>query len=555
MKKFSNIPVSAAPFVRRSRHDRRGGAYPVRAFIDKILNSIRAFFEKLSRGQRIRLGILGGAIIVLAVAVSLVLGRTNYATLYTNLDAATAGEILTELDTRGVTYETQGTGAILVPAEQVDELRMQLASQGYLSGAFTYDIFGQAEGFGTTDLEKQSYLLFQTEYNVRQQLLKLDKIKDCLVKINLPGSSTFVLTRNQETASASVTLDLRSGAVLTGDEVEAIAYTVAGGTSVPVENVYIVDTNARLYTIGDESTGSTAWSAQLQMENQVRIQLETQVENLLATVFGEGKVKASVAVALNFDTENVQSVEFAPPVDGETDGLVISMSELYEYTRDAAAAGEVGTDVNGIGVPEYPYGEDGEYDYRHIAREINYEINETVTMLEKAQATIKSLSIAVLVDSEAIKVDYTENVRSLVVNAIGVGENYITVERLPFQVSSAYADAIEAQNGAQRRKEMNAIIQTAIKWVVVLLLGLAVLAFLRTLLKTGTAQQQPALVAAGGVGGTVDYVADDGEERGSALEDIDLHSKSEGVAQLEKFIDRDSTAIAQLLRNWLLDDE
>lgn len=533
-------------------------------FVGSIWKSITGFFSKLEKKEKIRLAILAAVIIVLAIVVAVILNRTTYATLYSGLDAATAGEVITELDGMGVPYKTEGTGVILVPEEQVSRVRMQLASMGYLSEGFDYSIFGLGEGFGTTDLEKYTYKIYQLEYDVAKQLTTMEKIKSCLVKINLPETSSFVLSNNTQEASASVTLELVSGAVLSDSEVSAIAYTVSGGTSIPPENVYIVDRNANLYRVGDGSSGSTALAYQLELENQVRQKLETQVVNLLSAVFGEGRVKASVAVALSFDKETVQSVEFAPPVEGETEGLVISMSEVYEYTRDEAEGGVVGTDVNGIGTVEYPYDDnESDYAYRHIAREFNYEINETVTQLEKAQATVKSLSLAVLIDSGAIDADYTENVRNLVVNAIGVNDNYVSVERLPFESGSEdYAAAIEAQEEAAREARSAEIMKLVIRGAVIVLLGVMVLLFALSLIRSITRKDEPALIGEGiplePIGGGVDYAAD-----GDLTEDIfqraedeaDIGLKDDNIAQLEKFIDRDSKSIAQLLRNWLSDEE
>lgn len=530
----------------------------MRKFIDSLLKSITEFFTKLSKKEKIRLAALAVAIIALSIVVAVVLSRTTYATLYSG-DAETAGEIITELDSLGVTYKTPTSGTIQIPEDSVNQVKMQLAYLGYFSGGFSYEILSSVSGFGTTDYELQQYSMYQDEYNTRQQLLTIDKIKDCLVKIKIPESTSFVLSNNTEQASAAVTLELTSGATLSDSEVGAIAAVVSAGTSVPIENVFIVDTNANLYTVGGSDTsGAADLSYQLQLQNQVRTQLETQVVSLLATVFGDGRVKASVSVELSFDKETVQSVVFEPPVEGSEEGIVVSMSEVYEFARDSYASGVVGTDSNGIGTVEYPYGEDDEYYYYNIAKEINYEINETVTELEKAQATISRLSIAVLLDSEALAADYTENVRNLVVNAIGVNEDYITVERLPFQTDSdEFTSAIEAQEEIARKVRTMQLVELILKWAIILFLGLAVLAFLRTLVKA-LARPEPTLAfvgaaADGGMGDAIDYMADD--DILSVYNEVDLNSKSEGVAQLERFIDKDSKAIAQLLRNWLTDEE
>ena len=545
----------------------------MRKIIDSILKSLGDFFKNMSRRDRIRLAVLAVVIVVLSIVVTSVLGRTTYATLYTGLDAAKSGEIISELDGLGIPYKIEGTSTILVDEKQVSQVRMQLATMGYgVSNGFTYELMSMAEGFGRTDLEKQAAILAQTQENVRQQLLTMEKVDDCLVKIHVPDTSAFVLSKSTEVASASVTLILRSGATLTDSEVAAIANIVSAGTSVPIENVAIVDRSMRLYTVGgNDMPSSNDLSYQLDLEARVRSVLESQVIALLSPVFGADRVRVSVGVTLNFDDTSIHSVEFAPPVEDQLEGLVISMSELYEYSTDSTSGGVVGTDENGLGIPEYPYGSDDGYDYRHIARDVNYEINELVTQTKKARGTIRDLSIAVLLDSTAIDADYTGNVQSLVVNAVGVNSNYITVERLPFQTVGSFDAEIERQEAALKRVQNLEVVELILKAVVILFIAIAAISFLRTLLRGFIKQEEPVLAVAGvpvgSIGEGFDYVADEdisntlftenrdiGRDAGRDV-DIDLSGKSEGVMQLEKFIDKDSKAIAQLLRNWLVEDD
>lgn len=530
----------------------------MRSVIDSVLNSIKAFFAKLSKKDKIRLAVILIAIIILSVVIATVLGRTTYGVLYTNLEAADAGNVLASLEAMGIPTKTEGTGTILVPEDQVSTARMQLAASGFGSGGYGYDIFASASGFGTTEMERNTYLKYQNEANLRQTILTMEKISDCLVMINLPEESALAVSASQETASASVVLELAYGATLSNSEATAIAEIVSAGVAIPVENVRVIDTQMNVYSTGggtEDLMGSVTY--QYELERTVREQLQTQVVNLLSPVFGLNSVRASVNVTLQFDDEAVQSVEFEPPIDGETDGIAVSMYELYEYTRDDTAEGAVGTDTNGMGTIEYPYEDEDGYHYRQIVREVNYEINETVTTIQRAKGTVKNLSIAVLLDSEAMADDYTANVINLVSAALGVNDEYVSVERLPFQTdSSEYADAINAQNEVLKDMRTKEIILAIINGVVILLLVLLVISFIKTLFK-GFMKPKPQQALAGGPGSSINYIADEEGELESQTHyaDVELNSKPEGVKQLEKFIDKDPQAVAQLLRNWLSDDD
>lgn len=530
----------------------------MRETIDKAVKSITGFFAKLETKVKIRLAILAAVVVVLAIVVAVVLNRTTYATLYSSLDSATAGSIVTELTNLGIDYQTPNTSTILVPEDKVASTRMALAEMGYFSGDFNTSILDSGAGFGVTDYMEQEYSIRQKQADAMKQINMLSKVNSCLVKLNIPQTSSFVLSGSTgKEASAAVTLELAPGATLTDSEVESIASIITGGYDVPIENVHIVDRNGNLYKVGDENTagGTGAFSAQLELQEQVREKFETQIVNLLSSVYGPGKVKATARVELNFDKETQQKVEFAPPVEDSDEGLVVSMSRMYEYTRDVAAEGVVGTNSNGVAdFIEYPIENENEYAYRSIAEEFNYEINETVTQIEKAQATVSSLWISVLIDSETIEEDYTEEVRALVANAIGVNENYMTVQRLPFH-GDTYDDEIEAQEKALRDMRISSIIELVIKGVIVVLLVLAILAFLFTLAK-GLAPEEPILVTAGALAGEtdtsegIDFLVDE-----RSVQEIDLSAKSDEVLSLEKMIEKDSELVAQLLRNWLAEEE
>lgn len=531
----------------------------MRKLLDSISKALKSFFEKLTKKEKIRLAVLAAVIIVLSIIIATVLGRTQYGVLYTGLGEADAGNILSALEGMGVDTKTQGSGTILVPEERISELRMRLSAEGYQSGDFDYSIFQNASGFGTTDLEKQTYLQFQLQANLRDYIMKMEKIEDCAVLVNLPKESSYVLSSNSEPASASIYIKVKGGGTLASSEANAIAETVSKAIpGLKTENIRIVDSKMHLYTIGelDLSNSSAGMTQQFELENQFEEQLELQVQNLLTPVYGAGSLEAAASVTLNFDDEVVESVEFSPPIEGETDGIIVSMSELYENSRTVTdAEGTVGTDSNGVGTVEYPYGTLGEDElYSKVLKEANYEINQTTTQIQRAKGTIRDLSIAILIDSEAIAEDYTENVRSLVSKAIGVSEAYISVERLPFQLTDSEFDAqLAEQNAYIKSVQFKETLNVVLKYAVILALILLAFIFIMSVAKMAMGGRKEETVLA--TGGSVDYMADeDVTQEVSQYKDVDLNIKSDGVLQLEKFIEKDPAAVAQLLRNWLSDD-
>lgn len=537
-------------------------------FLGAIRRQVSEFLEKTSKRQKIGIGVAIAAVVVVAVIASVLLSRVQYTVLYTGLDESEAGKIMAVLEDKGVKAKAESSGTILVPSEGAEELRMELAADGYPKTGLNYDIFSNASGFGTTDMEKKAYYQYQLQENLRTTILKMDKIKDCMVIVNMATDSSFVLSDEQKKASASVMLELKDGDTLTDKEAKAIGELVT--TSVPdldIANVRLVDSQMKLYDLtgqnsDEDDTDGGYTDEQYNLTKKVRDTMSEQVLSMLEPAFGKGNVSASVNVALNFDKQTVDKVEFAPPVEDSQNGLAVSMEELYQKTQDGTGTGgTAGTDSNGLNTPEYNYteGETASGDYDKISRTVNYELNQTRTQIEKAKGHIENLSVAVLINSGAVQKDYTDSVKQLVASAIGVDQKYVTVQSMPFvtsgeENSGQSGEAAAGQNASKDRDFLMEIL------VAVLAAALIIVA-VRALGRKKKPQEAEALPEseelppeneAPLLGGRLDLLAREDEEE---LPELDVNfEKSSSAKQIEKFVDKDPKAVAQLLRNWLSDD-
>jgi len=545
----------------------------MREFFERILKSISDFFSKMTRGERIRLGVIASSIILLAVIIVALLGRVNYAILYSGTDTETAAQIIAALqEMPGEKYKVEGN-AILVDEDRVSELRVQLNSSlgtGVLPDTSIYD---KGSSMTSTDSDKQFYSTLQLKVYIEDHIEVFDKISKATVTIVPATQSQYAWTTNAAPASAAVTLVVANGQTLTQSEANAVfdvvKETVEG---IEYENIKVTDSSMRSYYYSEDGY-ETSVTSQLALENAVREDLENKVLNLLAPVYGVDAIRPVVNVKLGFDDVVSEEIVLAPPVQYDEDGnmindqgMIVSSSEVFEASRtDDAAAGVAGTDTNNMGsTDEYPYGDiqDGET-YRSWVREINYDMNRTTTQIKKAKGYITELSIAVNIDSAALKEDYTDEVRELIAMAIGADEEYVSVQRLPFAEDTTSQAQAEADEAAARRAELFDLIKKGIFWFAVLMLALMLLLFLRSVIKA-VRRQEPEMALAGG-GAGANFVAGGGDEqdilRTIAEEEsrrkaelADISSKNETVQNIEKMIDMNSEAVTQLLRNWLMDE-
>ena len=519
--------------------------------LENIRTQITTLLARLNRRQKILIAAAAVALVAVIVVASILLTRTEYRTVYTGLDASEAGEIMARLNELAIPAKAKGTGTIQVPADQADQIVMQLATEGIPQTGLTNDIFSNASGFGTTDMEKQQYKAYQTGEHVRQLLRKQDKIKDATVIINLYDQSPFVLAEQAAPATASVSLSLIDGAELTTEEAKTIFFLVS--RSVPnlsEENITIADTKGRQYTL--EDVEGVNLTDQRLMTNQVRKDLIDQVISLLSPVFGKEKISAEVNVVLDFDKKVTESVVFSPPVadEGTQGGLEVSLRELSETINGTTeSGGEVGADPNGTGVPTYPT-MDGSSDqtYSKITREVNREINSIKELIEGERGAVKELSISVIIDNTDSEEDYSTNVKQLLVNAIGVDETRVTVAMMPFQpIPDTVLQAFSMQEDMLQSQQRSAMIR-----MIILAASIVIAAGLLLLIFMSLRKKQPALPSDEELGAVLDVMAgEDGDD--VVLAEIEARRAGSQEA-IENFIEKDPEAVAQLLRNWLTDD-
>ena len=532
----------------------------MRTAVDNALARLKEFFGRMSKKERIRFGILAAVVVILAIITVSILGRTEYETLHTASDMQEAGQVLAAVQEMGVPYRIEGT-RILVPVGRAGEVRAILANEGVFSyGEPDMSILEGASGFGTTDDHRQFILQTHREQQIRASILRSEKIQNADVIVNFGQTSPFSRPRGGIDATASVILTIRGGLQLTPQEVQVIAEIVRTSiTGIAYENINITDSNFNQYTIGDGSTDPVMEAnSRIALQNYLSQQIQSQGIDLLTPIFGMDKVKVQANVVLNFDNVLEEHIEFAPPIPGNEEGMLRSWHELYEVQRSAGIAeGIPGTDEN-LNPPQYPYGPLGEdEEYRKLVNDRNYELNSTITVIERERGHISAISLSVILDSEAVEEDYSAEVSELFSTAFGVNPANITVQRMPFTDDEGltYEEMLRELEAYERLQWQRKLVETIIMWAVILLLGLSFMALVRSIVKTikGETVGEAALA-----GGGIDYLADDDyfdeEEYEEAAEEVELNTKSSGLEQIERFIDKDPAAVAQLLRNWLTDE-
>jgi flagellar M-ring protein FliF len=309
----------------------------------------------------------GGALCAVLSVVAVVswTSRPDFVVLFSGIDPEAAGQILDELDEAKVPHEVSRQGTtILVPADQVGELRLRIASKG-LTGrsAIGYEIFDKSN-LGMTEFLQQVNYRRALEGELTRTIAALDEVRGARVHLAIPERTPF--RRDQAAPKASVTLDLRPGAQLRADQVRGIVALVSASVeNMTASGVTLVDSTGR--ELGGGGSGELAvTSEQLRVQKEVEEHLQQKAMRLLEQVAGAGQTMVQVNADLDFERVE-RSVESYDPAS-------------------AAIRSEQRTTGEGVG---------GDSQENILT---NYEIDKTVENILKSVGSVRRLSVAVLVN-------------------------------------------------------------------------------------------------------------------------------------------------------------
>lgn len=398
-----------------------------------------------------RIGLVAGLVAAVAVGIGLFVWaqEPNYRPLYSRLSQQDAAEVVEALKAGNIPYRLDAnTGAILVPAAQVHEVRLGLASQGLPRGeGVGYELLQRDQGFGTSQFMENARFNRALEAELARSISALNGVESARVHLAIPKQSVFIRERNQP--SASVLVNLRPGRGLGESQVAAIVHMVA--SSVPGlehDKVTVVDQRGRLLTRKEDNL-LDATAQQLDYKQQLEDAYVRRIEALLTPMLGPGGVRAQVDARLEFGVEESTQELFDPA------GIAVRSEQLSEQQKEDRPVGGVpGALTNqppqaGTLAPGEPL-DDAESRLVESSRNQtrNFEVSKTIRHSRRPLGVIQRLSVAVLVDEkdavdeegnpirQPLSQEELDRISSLVQQAVGFDAergDTISVISAPFQ--------------------------------------------------------------------------------------------------------------------------
>ncbi len=518
--------------------------------IKKLLDKVKSFWNDLEKGQKTRIFIMAGVLIA-AVVVTLILTlRVEYVPLFDSTEDIDLQPVVNYLTENNISYK-KGQNQIYVDSKRKADVEFDLSTQGLVSPEVTFaDTWGKLS-LTATEGDKENLWKNYLTNDLVYKLKKFENVETATVQYSKP-EKTYWVSSEAENQKGSAYVMLKTKKALTPDQVDAAAKVVAASLGIPADRITIVDHNLNPLSRDYDQTELVKASTQDEMRRQRQLELENKVYDFFKIGVAQNEffdtMSVSANAVLDFDTLKSSSTKYGRPIEDED--AVLNEEILKESLTNGDAGDIPGTDTNPQGTTSYQIDEEGnsQYDKDHTVKEYIY--NQTNEQAEKAVGKLineqSTMSISLwygnrIQNADGLTQEYMNQVRQSAYAATGVPMENITIsiQKLAAETvpETTFMDTVT-------------LLFDQFGFYALMLILLVVMVITAMPRKKVVQSVEAAALEAAAAGSAGTAPSESGEE----LLDINLQEQSELKKQIEKFVQQNPDAVAQLLRNWIAED-
>lgn len=515
-------------------------------FFKKIFERAKENWSSMSKSQKILFSGIAASVLTALIVTSILFGGTNYVPLYPELNISESSIISQKLKDLGVKYEISSDGTtILVPEEQMYQLRLDLATELPSGGVVGFESFNEVK-FGETETDKRVRFLASLQGEITRTIQQINEVDKAMVHIAIPEPSLFV--EDDKPTTASVFLKLKPYAKMNSNQVKSVMYFVSNSVEgLNPENVTIIDEYGNLLSDGivDSDTSfaiGKLTATQLEIKGQFEKELSNSLERMLEKIKGPGKAVVHTTAVFDFDNVETSREDY-----GDTSLRSESGSESTSSGSTPTESGVAGTDSNLPGSTSYQSSnQNSESSSSNKEFLKNYEVDKITEHRIKAPGTISQLSISVIVDGE-INDEEKNELEKVVASAAGINidrGDTLNVVGMVFD-TSAY-EKMQADIDAEVKSQQ---IQTYVRYGLMLL---AVLLIIGAVFFVARKKKTDENLLQKGVNFDSKELADDVD----LLEDLSPENleKIQIQQKVEKLSKTQPEDVAKVIKSWLAED-
>lgn len=332
----------------------------------------------------------------------------DYQVLFSNLSPEDGGEMVSKLKERKIPFQlTQGGTTLLVPRNQVYDLRLSLAVEGLpKGGGVGFEVFDRTN-LGITDFVQKLNYQRALQGELGRTIKQIKEIEQVRVHVVTPKESLFI--EEQKKPTASVFLKTRSSATLSPSQVEGIVHLVASAVEgLEPGNITVVDTSGKILSKRNDTTPVGQLSTtQLEYQRNMEENLKKKVQGMLEEVLGPNKAIARVSAEIDFQQIDITEERYDPTTilrseqkNTERSSATTGATPTGEMKAETTLEGKVAKPKTGVTPPPPPPPplpvSTNSSERQHEIR--NYEISRINKHIKNQVGQVKRLSAAIIVD-------------------------------------------------------------------------------------------------------------------------------------------------------------
>jgi flagellar M-ring protein FliF len=420
-------------------------------------------WKGLTTARRVLVTAAGLLVAAALLGIVYYVQQADYRVLFAGLPPDEVGALTAKLEARGVTYRLAAGGStILVPVEQVQQVRVALAADGLPSrGGKGFELFDESP-LGMTPFVQNVNYLRALQAELARSIMQLEPVSFARVLIARPEPSPFL--REQKPATASVTLQLKPGATLTRGAAASIVALVARGVEgLAPENVTLVDSKGRTLSEHHGPDSDAAPGSHLEYRRDLERDLAAKAEEMLAKTLGYGRAIVRITADVNFKRVKEKRERYSP------EDRAVSFEKVTSgktNSGNSGARGIPGVASNTGRTTGASGGNGGGGNSTQEETETQYLVSKSTQELEDRMGTIERLSIAALVDlngqdGASSPILSKEEVEDIIKRAVGFNKDRKDEIKVSNVHLASPIDLSVGDEGASNLKQVEAVVTIA----------------------------------------------------------------------------------------------
>lgn len=309
-------------------------------------------------------------------------------------------ETLDYMDANQIEYRLEGN-TVYVRSDEFQNVRLGMTRQGLTNSSDTgSDIIMQDMGFGVSQRVEMERLKHAREQQIASTIEDMSSIQKARVLLAMPKENVFA--RREKKASATVVLTAKRGAVISGEEVDAVVDIVASAVqNMEPSKVTVTDSNGRLLNSGSQDSLSSRARKEYEIERQREQEYLEKIDAILIPVLGIGNYTAQADVSMDFTAMEQTQRSYNPDLPAVRSEMVIEENSVGggvggipgALTNQPPLNSNILEQANGAGSQQTTMpGRTAKESTR------NYELDTTISHTKKQTGVIRRLSVSVAVD-------------------------------------------------------------------------------------------------------------------------------------------------------------